>query len=326
MQTSAKRIATRWLEAATFDPPPRLVADIVRWVEAVAASEVDIKLMSALPKLRQELASDSLEDWKRESKERLLVDYIQLRHEVDRILRGVRTAPEYGVRTFSVDLTGWKYLPMLRDRLGTDPQKALRKTPYEYIQVQYTEGVLDGSWSPSKAVMRLKCKIDSPSLQTFRRGLAEFESLVVHETTHVGQDILRVLLDLPSLAGLPPKVLQEPGYNPEGYPRNGPQTMETKEPHALREVEFKTRLRDEITKFVRAAPRIPRDKLHEALRIWTAVRKDSVTYNPAPGRPTFPLNVSPMEFFSTLKDKNPAKWRRAVSEFYAGVAREGIPV
>jgi hypothetical protein len=157
----------------------------------------------------------------------------------------------------------------------------------------------------------------------FRKYMRELGGSVEHELIHYTQDLLRVLTQTQE-AGLPSA--RTPGYQQEqsrDYGYVGEET-EADIAHALDDVEFYTRLKDEVRAFNRKIQRMELPDGPEAHTFWSRARKltiadassvrdsgprlsariDGIAYGP----------VEPSFFFKALRAA-PAKWRKAVGEF-----------
>jgi len=100
---------------------------------------------------------------------------------------------------------------------------------------------------------------------------------------------------------LPSEEIRDLDYDPSGFHSRGL----PRKPHALRDVEFYTRLPDEVARFKRNVRSYPRDEWWGRFNAWVGLEG---------GRPT--------EFFDKLKRKEPAKWRKAIKEFLKAVEKD----
>ncbi len=166
-----------------------------------------------------------------------------------------------------------------------------------------------GVWIGGKR--ELQVDVDNPwprSGEQVREQIEEIGRICRHEMQHVGQDLLRVALRLREDAGLPSSNISDPKYNPSGYRKDVSRYDERfRQDHALRDVEFYTRLSDEVERFMRATVKNPDQD-------WKAPAQTFVT------NPRHP-------FFGPLKRTQPDKWKKAVGEFYKAVEKkvEALP-
>jgi tRNA nucleotidyltransferase/poly(A) polymerase len=150
-------------------------------------------------------------------------------------------------------------------------------------------------------------EVDAPTvrprnLAALQDAFATILGVLTHEMKHVGQDLLRIIQMLQEDAGLPPRKVRRPNFDPEGHPRNRnlkPNRLD----HALRDVEFYPRVGDEVLDFLQAASRVSKSEQRELAKNWVTVRSS---------------------FFVQLRKKDPAKWRKAVNEFVKEIQTSGI--
>ena len=166
-----------------------------------------------------------------------------------------------------------------------------------------------GVWIGGKRELQVDVGDPWPrTVAEFETQVGEIRRICRHEMQHVGQDLLRVALQLREDAGLPGSSLSDSTYTPSGYRKDSPRYEERfRQDHALRGVEFYTRLSDEVERFMRATMK-NRDQ------DWKAPAQTFVT------NPRHP-------FFGPLKREQPAKWKKAVGEFYKAVQKriEALP-
>jgi len=153
-----------------------------------------------------------------------------------------------------------------------------------------------GMWRRAKRPPELE--VNTPvqwphTVEVFRQVMNEIRNTAIHELQHMTQDLIGGMTNSFS-SGMPASVDRSGIRNPE---------------HALRDVEFYTRLTGEINRFVELAERrIPQYDISRAIKVWT---------NELPN--VFIRHVEPKEFFVKLKQHKPDRWRKAVTEFYKGV-------
>jgi hypothetical protein len=194
-----------------------------------------------------------------------------------------------------------------------------------------------GVWMAGK--MELQVDLTSSrakSVADFQETVFWMKKTLRHECQHVGQDALRILLELKEDAGLPAKDLREDtskGYNPNDWSK----------PHALRDVEFQTRLADEIDVFNRNVGKIGSKPYHRIIAtMWMNgesamdLQKKYKAQTPAGKNPEdegaqrdfiqVMKNLQrwvPREFFKKLKSKEKPKWQKAIGEFWKGTNQGG---
>ena len=178
-----------------------------------------------------------------------------------------------------MDLTGWKLWERRvpdeaeRSRLEAvmEPRKTLRMRfdPRETGEDQGF-GSFSAYWMESRweivfaglsgywSVENLLGRQGSVSRTQFKQSLRELDTIVAHEMKHYAQSLLKDLLSLPEIAGHPgltdPSVA-DVGGTPAGQdwqkwdPMKG-RYVDQRIPHEVRDVEFETRLGDEVDRFV----------------------------------------------------------------------------
>ena len=336
---SAARVASRYMQAGLLDVPPKVVEDVYQWcMERLCSEWLENELPYKKEQIRRKM--EGAEGWHRDFQENRLVNLGLVEREAKKWGRagtsfsGHRGGSWRGY--IDVDFSGWRYASEIRTRTGKTPDelaKEMRKDRFFLILKDNQE--LDGAWVPSTShrgwAMEIRTNFKPHDLKTWRSRTQELRKLIVHETGHLAQSYLDLFLNLRvpgeevPIAGLPGSDLAEPGYDPLGNKLslygNPVAEMSGKENHALREVEFYTRLRDDIEDFVRMAKRIPKNAWREALRVWVA--EDERSYSDplrfrVPGEPS--RDVRSSDFFKTIK-QNRGKWQKAVSLFVDEVGK-----
>lgn len=113
-----------------------------------------------------------------------------------------------------------------------------------------------GQWSIWDKQMELDVWWRTPSdLKGWERSLSRLRSISRHETQHLGQDMLKMVARLDQDAGLPSRHIMDPRYTVGGE-KKSTQARDRRE-HALRDVEFYTRLADDIDRFMRDLEDMP---------------------------------------------------------------------
>jgi hypothetical protein len=179
-----------------------------------------------------------------------------------------------------MDLTGWKLwerrVPDKAERARLEAAMESRKTlkmkfdPKETGERDQGFGYFVAYWSPSKwqivfaglsgdwSVEHVLGRHGSVNTSQFKQSLRELDSSVAHEMKHYAQSLLKDLLSLPEIAGHPG--LTDPSVaNPHGTPTGQhwqrwdaqeQRYVDNRIPHGVRDVEFETRLGDEVDRFV----------------------------------------------------------------------------
>lgn len=212
-------------------------------------------------------------------------------------------------RVFPVDLTGWKYA-----------QKASAESIRNLSSTPWSKGVTctlhfvkhkksNGTWLSSRRELDVDAGQTNPSsLEALEIQISEIRRTLYHETRHMGQDLLTALLGLKENAGLPSKSIRYPEPEPKTRSTFDPRTRSfvtekvppKEKEHALRDIEFQTRLGDEITRFS---------------RYWKTQKDSGISL-----RQAVATWISEKEFFTMLKKHEPLKWKKAVSEFFKAVS------
>lgn len=322
----ARRVAAAWLrQAGIFQAPPKVVEDIYQqgmvYLCDRLLDRIDMRYDEIDRKIEEARADD--DEWTVEFQENRRLNTRLVEREAKKWSRG-RRADSIRVLELTPDFTGWRYVREIKQRTGKTPEEILAGNPY--ISSTYTikmqehpHAKLGGSWSEARYTMTLQTGFTPHDLSTFRSKAAEFRKLIEHEAGHLGQTYLKMLLSVHTEVGTPSRSLAEPGYSPEGNPLgpSGYAVPGEMQEHGLREVEFYTRLRDEITDFKTLARRIPKSGWPRALRVWVGDHlKDRIRFRPDQG---MPVTVRTSGFFETLKQHNKPKWRKAVAEFVKAV-------
>jgi hypothetical protein len=207
----------------------------------------------------------------------------------------------------------------LREPLGpSDIEKALATKRWATITCQLffsQHQSRGGVWVTDKRTLQVDAKFTGArSLPKFQEGIAEVNRTLRHELQHVAQDLITTIAGLGEDAGgLPPEKTRDlsiPPSGDRGY--NKPQ-----QPHPLREVEFYTRLADEISEFLQNLPKYPKNLRAKVVRAWVDL---DPKFTPEERKQV--RHVPEREFFQMLHEEQPKKWRKAVSEFISEVGKK----
>jgi len=143
------------------------------------------------------------------------------------------------------------------------------------------------------------------------------KEITEHEVRHMIQTLASRAKGLKEDSmGLPPLSMRSTKYNPSGA------YVKTKEPyprqeHALRDIEFHTRLGDEVRGFKKVLSQYPRNTWVGVFKAWVGATKPFQAHSFADrtsgGMPYTPM-VFASHFFEMLKEHQPAKWREAVKQ------------
>ena len=174
-----------------------------------------------------------------------------------------------------------------------------------------------GVWKAFDRELQVDVGMTNPSKKsTFLEEVESIRDTIRHELRHFAQDILKKAKGLSEDAGLPSPSMRSEGINPSGVPYG---SHKRTQPHALRDVEFQTRLGDEIRRFIRAVKnKVQPDDYRDFFRVWTAQEQ-----NPG-SEMNRKYRVHSRRFFESLKKNQPEKWREAVKELFKETAKAGI--
>jgi len=281
--------------------------------------------------------------------------------------------------TIPVDLTGWKYMPILlkeanervqaanaqltlqiqavrNENVYTKPLKLMGFDFPEYMPLseakkRYLDPVTEanfgvmlkgrnfdkikvildfkghsmrgGQWIERDRELQIDVRVPDPrSVAAFQEGVEEIIRVARHESQHIGQDLIKLLTPAGDKGGLPSPRVRDPKKTPMGFPKDmdprSPHRELLRDPHALQDVEFYTRIEDEISKFVRKVRRYPLNSRRDALQVWVGAKKGPLTIEGMPGY------VPTADFFGELKRNQRGKWEKAVAEFVKGVSKAGV--
>ena len=231
-----------------------------------------------------------------------LVELSLVRREAQKYTSRAKSYKTKAATVIPIDLTGWKYLnevPASEGDLNVADWRALVKARLEAANFTSFKCLLwfkshkrrGGQWYPGKMQMELDLWSSSVyDLKSFKTGIRRIESIAKHECIHLGQDALRIAKGLNEDAGLPSRGLREQGVNPSGT--NIDSWSNRRLPHPQRDVEFYTRLSDEVLAFSHKIRSIEMAQRRTFLRNWMDTHK-----------------------FFTANKGNQDKWQKLVGEF-----------
>lgn len=311
MKPDPARVAARWLrEAGLLEAPPKLVHAVAEWTIEQACAHLMRSDVPGLPELARKHAS--------------------------------RSPRAMAVFHLGSHLKGWRYL-RLADRYrapgqtGSNEEVLLEAIPnlsqMLEVRLDFRKGSTNGAAGTFRRPVYLTiypANIE-PEWSTyqlnrqFRTFLQDLSDTVEHELIHYTQDILRKLSENAE-AGLPSTRTPDRDQGRDrDYSEEGSAAHRL---HALDDVEFYSRLKDEVREFLRKISELP-DTV-EGHDFWVRARKMFVS-DPSTARegeiggtlidggrtPT----IEPSFFFTVLREDAPAKWRKAVGEFLKATQR-----
>ena len=315
---SPSYVARRWIKkAGILEAPPALRAKIQDWALKVYAGNVLALVEPAIDSLREEPGYGAAE-----------AELEQVQKEALRYTDRAKAYKSKAQQKFPLDLTGWRYGPDPGDLKG---QKVLVVLEF-WGRVNFV-----GLWEPDTFTLHLSAPVHEMKeavrgllfrpehlkpgalASTFRSQVLDLQSTVRHELQHLSQTVLTITRGLGSdadqlwggkgdLAGLPSRSVRSPGVlpNEEGVS------------HALRDIEFQTRLGDEVDRFLRWAEGLPVSLRRRALRVWVGLRSD------LDADETRLVGRVEREFWVALRDHQRGKWQKGVSEFVKAVEQSGL--
>ena len=227
-------------------------------------------LVEMVDKIERTLAS--LDDFKRE----VIQAMNSRKSNADLLSKGA----SFNEALCKMDLAGWK---LWERRVPDEAERArleavvesritlkMRFDPQDTGSRDDPDGGFAAYWNPNKWMVvfagmsgywSVESLIDrSGDVDTvqFRSSVRELDRVVIHEMKHYAQSMLKKLLSLPEIAGQPgltdPSVADAHG-SPVGEhwqkwdPHKG-QYVDQRIPHEIRDVEFETRVGDEVARFV----------------------------------------------------------------------------
>lgn len=232
-------------------------------------------------------------------------------------------------------LKGWRYWDRILEANGGDEGRIARTLAEQKWQGVDVALVFQGHksrggvWFEGKRLL----EVDVPywgqpnNVESFKNGIEEIGRIARHEFQHVGQSLLKVLTGQSEILGLPSPSIRDTARDPLGFPKTPSGTRfdpRLRGPHALQDVEFYTRLADEIVAFQRHSRHIPIHLRREAVAHYTAAKSGMFRYDNQEKGQTITRRIGPAPFFESLKRDQPDKWRKAVAEFVKGIQQKGV--
>ena len=313
--------------ASRIDAPPAMLKEITEWVWSLMASEIlrNVERVRGHRKnpIRWQRTVDLLgedEAWG------TLVDLA----ETERLAKKYGgkmpsgSLPKAYTKDFPVDLRGWKHERYVKDLLDAGKGSPLASIFMGHpITVQW---VTSPTHAPSRvrgpggstpkgtwdAIGLLRLFMSAPSggnPRMIKRQMNEVARVIRHELQHLAQTVLENATNIDT-AGLP-------AGGERG--RVSPHST-TEDEHALRDVEFYTRLQDDIDEFLRL-----REKFGSAGDDRVTRKAIGVWVGEEPAQDVGMWSLRPSRFFTELRKHDRRKYRKAVGEFWAAVSEGGTP-
>ncbi|HVI40057.1 MAG TPA: hypothetical protein VM577_05305 [Anaerovoracaceae bacterium] len=295
-------------EAGVFEGPPLMTEVITKWALGSFAAQV-----WAIAKKRLEQASKE-KGW---AVQTMIVESNLLIQECKRFaVKPATRLTKYSTINFPLDyISEWKYLTPLQQKNGPkflsekkDWPTGIKVTFYFSLTSKpknITDDDWDALWLPDKKEIYLSGVTNITNVKQFNNSIQRIQDLVRHEVQHLGQWALKDIKNLSVDVGVPGQKIRSKMVDVHGvplFPSAGDQ--EKRIEHTRRDVEFYTNLKDSINNFSRAVVN-EKDPMAFA-KYW--VGED----------PSYQSNTTPQPdyFFTSLKNTEPAKWRKAVFELF----------
>jgi len=241
-----------------------------------------------------------------------LVDLVLLQEHLSKLTSKAREYKTTAKFQTHVDLTGWPYAKDVSPAASSAifAQKMLDASWGQItVELHFKSHVRRGGvWKPADLTLQVDMSRDAQTLDQFKENMFEIQRIARHEAQHVGQSALTLLKELDDVAGLPSKDIRDDKYGP--YDR--------RQEHALRDVEFHTRMQDEVDSAKKLLRKYQREDWKDILRLWAGIGKPEVT-EALIQKYGEERELSGRTFFVSLKKAQPEKWRRAVKEYVSQV-------
>jgi hypothetical protein len=247
-----------------------------------------------------------------------VTEMMRLSERLKRLSNGIEYPLAIQRGVFSIDITHWPYGANVPDNwLSYTLLLSPESNPHASGIWQSREHTIIGYLGPYLEPQ------SRAELEDYRH---ELRSTLEHELVHLSQSLLkaiRVLKEEPGLVSRrirPSKIFDIYG-RPPGWEKMSPEERQKwEEEHALQEIEFQPRLRDEIRSFRRVASRLRRDLRRLLLRAWVLPPEKSEPPEPIPDE-WWKVNklIKSSGFFDTLYWRERDKWRDAATKFIKSV-------
>ena len=323
---------SRRVMAGFFEPPPKMVDDIVKWLLALVAYRYRLHLLNKIDDYEEidwsdvvwkdyktipgDVAIGDMDDLERMGPETFIQKLKRHVKTLDKIIaaspKPVKLVTRKWQLAFKVDLTGWKYLSRVR---AAGPQ-ALKRALSIYPSVIVTARMGDDNAAAWYPVQR-RIEVELSTLDRISLDYAkELRRTVRHEMRHFAQDFLGRVVGAEDKAGLPSKKIRTPdmeqSYGREKKYKRPPSVQKlidnlekkgiTKDIfHDLDDVEFYTVLGRSLELMGDNLPHFEPDKRKAAFLSFVGAGPK------VPG-------AYPLQFMTSLKKYAPGKWKKAVSE------------
>lgn len=271
-----------------------------------------------------ELYRKKLEQDKMGDPDVTLVELTRLRRACLQYTKVAKTYKNTARATIAIDLRGWDVLEREGNVSYPEIYNTLEANNFSSINVVlHFKGHVSrgGVWKARDRELQVDGRGDVRTVKDFQKAVARLIQVSRHECQHVGQSILGLLRHLGEAGGLPSKSIRDPRYDESGVSESGRYRRD----HALQDVEFYTRIADEVEFFIRTVRRIPVSMRRDALRLWVGDIGDreigdlKITLSAYFEDTTMLWGDMPRGFFRALQRSEPEKWRKAVKEFVSEV-------
>jgi len=313
--------------ASRIDAPPVMLREITEWVWSLMASEIlrNVERVRGHRKnpIRWQRTVDFLgedEAWG------TLVDLAETERLAKKYGGKMPSGPlpKAYTKDFPVDLRGWKHERYVKDLLDEGKGSPLARMFMDHpITVQWVTSprhapsrvrgpggsTPKGTWD---AIGLLRLFMSAPygtDPRMIKRQMEETARVVRHELQHLAQTVLENATNLDT-AGMPAG-----GERGRVSPHSS-----TEDEHALRDVEFYTRLQDDIDEFLslrgKFGPAGDDRVTRKAIGVWVGEE---------PAQDVGMWSLRPSRFFTELRKHDRRKYRKAVGEFWSAVSEGGTP-
>jgi len=210
-------------------------------------------------------------------------------------------------KKFTINLEGWKYQNLVD----------LDSIWYSQITVSIKNGRSPGRlgcWKEYKKLLFVAKQQYISANGNWRKSFQDFcfelRRIIRHELQHFAQDLLSRRRDN-VLFGLPPTDARNPAIDQHMSTREvrAVSGLYATEIHSLDDIEFHTRLADEVEEFRHDYGHLPKEEQRETFRLIVGLVQKSKRYSSYAKRS---LNV----FFRSLKIHNKRKWVIAVGRLF----------
>ena len=308
-----------WHNEAWADIFPTIVSQFKKWFKRQESLliELPIEKQRAFLNMRPRVYSINEEELYADdvSSRKLLtpsqVEKLLLIRECKRYASVPKKYIDKAVAKFPVNLNGWKYAPELEgvvwreDVIGRNANIQYLTQPITVILNFKGHQNRTGVW----VHLKKQIEVDAPralmSVSGFNRNLNTIEETLIHELTHLGQDMLSSIKSMQMIktknhgVGLPSKKIRNTTHDPAGHSLSK-KNLE----HSLRDIEFYTNLGDAVKYFRDNLPFIPAREVKDAAEQFVGISSGAIV--------RMPINHS----FQVLRDKAPKKWEKAVKVFW----------